>query len=76
LVRRDRCDTCPLDSLDRQISRHPSLTRSYDLDFALSSGIRITLDEITVEEFRVLKCLKIEKSKFEVEQMKKARNQR
>jgi hypothetical protein len=76
LVRRDRCDTCPLDSLDRQISRHPSLTRSYDLDFALSSGIRITLDEVTVEEFRVLKCLKIEKSKFEVEQMKRARNQR
>jgi hypothetical protein len=46
------------------------------LDFALSSGIRITLDEVTVEEFRVLKCLKIEKSKFEVEQMKRARNQR
>jgi hypothetical protein len=76
LVRRDRCDTCPLDSLDRQIFRHPALSRTYDLEFALNCGVTITLDEIDVEEFRCYKILKIEKNKFEVEQMKRARNQR
>lgn len=73
LIRLEHCDACPLDVLDRQVAQHSALSRAFDLDFALSSGIRLTLDEINVEEFRCLKVLKNERSKFEAEEMKKAR---
>lgn len=75
-MRRDRCEVCPLDSLDRQVAQHAALSRTFDLDFALTSGVTITLDEIDVEEFRTYKVLKAERAKFEAEQMKNARNQR
>lgn len=70
LVRRDRCDTCPLDSLDRQVAQHPALGRAFDLEFALGSHVNIGLDQIYVDEFRALKCLKIERDKYQAEQIK------
>ena len=76
LIRRERCATCPLDKLDRAVGAHPILHRAFDFDFALSAGIRLTLDEIDVEEFRALKILRLERSKYEQEQIKKGRNER
>jgi hypothetical protein len=73
LLRRERCADCPLDKLDRAVAQDPALHRAYDLDFALTAGIRITLDEIDVEEFRALKVLRIERDKHQAEQLKQNR---
>lgn len=71
LVRRERCHECKLDKLDVSIARDPAIGRAFDIDFALSAGIKLTLDEIDVEEFRALKILRIERDKYQAEQIKK-----
>lgn len=72
LLRRERCEACPLDKLDRAIGENVVLIRCFDLDFALNAGVRLTLNELDVEEWRALKCLRIERDKYQAEQMKKA----
>jgi hypothetical protein len=52
------------------VAQHPALGRTYDLDFALTAGIKLTLDDLDVEEFRALKCLRIERDKYQAEQIK------
>lgn len=70
LVRRERCATCPLDKLDSAMTQNPVLHRAFDIDFALRAGIRLTLDEIDVEEFRALKILRTEQDKYQSEQIR------
>lgn len=76
LLRYASCDECPLDKFDAAIAREPVLSRSFDLEFALSSGIRLTLEEIDVEEFRALKILRQERNKYQEAQAKKERPSR
>lgn len=75
LLRRERCDHCELDKLDWAVGQNPVLHRCFELDFALTSGIKLTLDDVDVEEWRALKILRCERSKFEAEQIKNERNQ-
>lgn len=75
LIRRERCDACPLDRLDLAIAHDPVLHRAFDLDFALTAGVQIGLSQIDVEEWRSLKILRMERHRYEQEQIKKA-NQR
>jgi hypothetical protein len=49
------------------------MQRAFDIDFALSAGVNITLNEIDAEEFRALKIIRTERSKFEREQIEKGR---
>lgn len=70
LIRWERCQHCKLDKLDLAVSQHPALYRAYDLDFALTAGVNITLNEINVEEFRALKILRSERDKYQAEQIK------
>jgi hypothetical protein len=72
LVRRERCLECKLTKLDAAIAQHPALHRAFDLDFALTAGINITLREIDVEEFRAIKILRIERDKYQAEQTRNA----
>lgn len=44
------------------------LVRVLDLEFALQTGIVLTLDDITAEEFAVLKMLTHERNRWEKEQ--------
>jgi hypothetical protein len=72
LLRLERCADCPLDKFERATAQEPALQRAYNLDFALTAGIHLTLDEIDVEEFRALKILRIERDKYQREQNKPA----
>jgi hypothetical protein len=73
LLRRERCSHCDLDKLDSAIAQDPVLHRAFDFDFALSAGIRLTLEEIDVEEFRALKILRMERTNYERELTEKNR---
>ena len=73
LLRRDPCIDCPLFKFEQATAENPVLRRAYDLDFALTAGVQITLDEIDVEEFRALKILRIERDKHQAELMKQNR---
>lgn len=72
LLRRERCDQCPLDLLDAAVGQNPVLRRAIDIDFANEAGFRLTLDEIDVEEFEAIKTLRAERNKHQAEQMKKS----
>jgi hypothetical protein len=72
LIRRERCLECKLTNLDAAIAQHPALHRVFDLDFALTAGVSITLQDIDVEEFRALKILRHERDKYQAEQSKNA----
>lgn len=62
---------CPLDRLDDAVARNPVLQRAIDIDFAVSAGFRVTLDEVDVEEFRAVKILRSERDKYQAEEAKK-----
>jgi hypothetical protein len=61
---------CPLDKLNDAFARHPVLRRAIDLDFAASLKL-LSLDDIDVEEFEVMKILRSERDKYQTEQMPK-----
>lgn len=64
-----RCDKCPLDRLDvaQNSELGQLLRRALDLEFALKSGVAISLGEIAADEFWALKIIREEQNKLEQE---------
>jgi hypothetical protein len=65
LVRRERCDNCPLDKLDRAFAENPIIQRVVTLD-----GFQLSLDDLDVEEHSALMLLRSERNKHQAEQIK------
>jgi hypothetical protein len=64
-----RCATCAGARLERALdtSAGIALRAALDLDFALSKHIHISLDDMTVEEFRLLKMIQFERGRRDKE---------
>jgi hypothetical protein len=67
LIRREPCDDCPLLKMDQAVNENSVLTRAFDLDFALTCGLHLTMSDLTVEEFRTLKAIRAEKNKVQID---------
>jgi hypothetical protein len=70
-----RCGHCPLDKLDAAQSSEAGLLlrRALDLRAALKLGVRVSLDEIRVDEFRALVVLEEEQEKCDREKLNASR---
>lgn len=64
-----RCDDCPLDRLDAAQSSEPGqlLRRALDLRAALKLGVKLSLDEITADEFQAMLIVEEEQANWEEE---------
>lgn len=52
-------------------SRNGLLLRAaLDLDFALHARVHVTLDDLTTDEFRALKTVRIERDRYDSEKSK------
>lgn len=69
-----RCEECPLEQLEKyQASPAGQLiSQTIDLDFALQSGVTVTLADITYPEFLLLRFLSEERNRYHEEKMKQA----
>jgi hypothetical protein len=76
LMRRERCESCPLNQIDAAVVQEPVQHRAFNLDFALQAGVRIGLEDISCDEWQALKILRTERDRYQAEQMKKQQNQR
>jgi len=67
-----RCDHCPLDRLDAAQSSEPGqlLRRALDLRAALKLGVKLSLDEIAMDEFQAMLIIEEEQTKWEDERAK------
>ena len=67
------CDECPKQRLQDYLESPQGrlLQVVTDLDFGLERGMRITLEEITYLEFRLLRIFSEERVRWEKEQIKK-----
>jgi hypothetical protein len=68
-----RCDHCPLDRLDAAQSSEPGQLqrRALDLRAALKLGVRLSLDEITADEFHAVLIIEEEQARLEEERAKR-----
>ena len=66
-----RCENCPLDKLDaaQQSEAGMLLRRAVDLRAALKLGLRISLVDVTAEEFWALSALEEERDRIDREQL-------
>ena len=64
-----RCEKCPLDRLDAAQHSEPGqlLRQALDLEYALKSGVTISLSEIAADEFWALRVLQEERDKRDLE---------
>jgi len=64
-----RCTTCEGAQLEKALdtSAGAALRAALDLDFALSKHFQISLDDVTAEEFRLLKMIQFERQRREKE---------
>jgi hypothetical protein len=67
-LRRERCNHCELDVLDRMVAQVGALHRAFDIDFMLQAGIHLTADDLDIEEFFALKTLRTERNRYQEEQ--------
>jgi hypothetical protein len=70
------CLACPLTLLREYLASPGGLLINLvvDLDYAIQSGIKVPLGEITYPEFLLLRQLTEERNKFEAEELKKRRS--
>jgi hypothetical protein len=68
-----RCEECPLTLLDGYLNsaRGQLIQQTIDLDFALQSGVTVTLKEITYPEFCLLRLLTEERNRKHEEAMQR-----
>jgi len=68
-----RCDHCPLDRLDAAQSSEPGqlLRRALDLRAALKLGVKLSLDEIAMDEFQAMLIIEEEQARFDEERAKR-----
>ena len=66
---RSRCEKCPLHRLDAAQHSEPGslLQRALELEYALSAGVTISLDEIAADEFWAMRVVYEERRKWERE---------
>lgn len=66
-----RCAECPSQLLDDYLgsSAGQLVQRTFDLEFALQSGVTVTLAEITYSEFILLRLLSEERNRYAQEIM-------
>jgi hypothetical protein len=69
------CEACPAEKLEELIQGPygQGIPAVLDLDFALQSGISITLEQLNYREFRLLRHLTDERNQYETEQIEKKR---
>lgn len=67
----DPCATCTVEKLDAALStsRAGELIRAaLDIDFAKQSGITLGADDVSCEEFKVLRMIQLERGRWMEEQ--------
>jgi len=69
----NRCDHCPLDKLDAVQNSEVGqlLRRALDLRAALKLGVRLSLDEITADEFHAMLIIEEEQARLDEERAKR-----
>ena len=68
-----RCDHCPLDRLDAAQNSEAGqlLRRALDLRAALKLGVKLSLDEIAMDEFQAMLIIEEEQARFDEERAKR-----
>lgn len=70
------CYECPATKLEEFLvsASGQGMSAVIDYDFAIQSGIKVTLQEINYREFQLLRLLGEERKRWEVEQIQRERN--
>jgi hypothetical protein len=66
----NRCTECPVDRLSEAMncsSRSSLLRRAIDLDFGLTAGFAVTLDEIDFQEWTAIRVIHDERTRMNAE---------
>jgi hypothetical protein len=71
------CSECPAQLLDEYLASPGGrlISQTIDLDFALQTGVTLTLADISYPEFLLLRYLAEERNRFQEEEMHKATKQ-
>jgi hypothetical protein len=71
------CEKCPIQHLDEYLASPDGQLMSvvFDLDFALQSGMPVSLNQILFPEFLLLRQLADERAKYQIEEMKNRASQ-
>jgi hypothetical protein len=73
------CASCPAERIDAEVkcTRAGELLRAVlDIDFSRQAGIQLAGDDLTAEEFHVLKMIFAERNRFEIERREEEARER